>query len=79
RGCSNHYRGETVRELGGCSNCGNCDDLDTIMHSDCPEDIPPGCGFCSVSATFGAPLSKPMKLVKTEVEALLNKGVLHYN
>ena len=75
RGCSNHYRGETVRDLGGCSNCGNCDDLDTIMHGDCPEDIPPGCGFCSVSATFGAPLSKPMELVTTEVKALLNKGV----
>ncbi|MHA1550983.1 MAG: B12-binding domain-containing radical SAM protein [Candidatus Heimdallarchaeaceae archaeon] len=75
RGCSNHYRGETVKELGGCSNCGNCDDLDTIKHGDCPEDIPPGCGFCSVSATFGAPLSKPMKLVENEIEALLNKGV----
>ncbi len=75
RGCSNHYRGETVRELGGCSNCGNCDDLDTIMSGDCPENIPPGCGFCSVSATFGAPLSKPIKLVENEIKALLNKGV----
>ncbi|MCG3224545.1 MAG: hypothetical protein H7647_08770, partial [Candidatus Heimdallarchaeota archaeon] len=43
RGCSNHYRGEIVRDLGGCSNCGNCDDIDTIKHGDCPEDIPPGC------------------------------------
>jgi radical SAM superfamily enzyme YgiQ (UPF0313 family) len=75
RGCSNHYRGEIVRDLGGCSNCGNCDDIDTIKHGDCPEDIPPGCGFCSVSATFGAPLSKPMKQVENEIEALLNKGV----
>ncbi|MBY9002163.1 MAG: radical SAM protein [Candidatus Heimdallarchaeota archaeon] len=74
RGCSNHYRGETVRELGGCSDCGNCDSLDDITRGECPEDIPPGCGFCSVSAVFGAPVSRTLKMVSDEIEALLEKG-----
>ncbi|MCE7739518.1 MAG: radical SAM protein [Candidatus Heimdallarchaeota archaeon] len=75
RGCSNHYRGELVKTAGGCSECGECDDPDTISTGDCPENIPAGCGFCSVSATFGAPRSKKLNQVEKEVEDLLNKGV----
>ena len=75
RGCSNHYRGDIVRELGNCSNCGNCDSLDDIKHGDCPEDIPPGCGFCSVSETFGAPLSRDIELISKEIRELFEEGV----
>ena len=75
RGCSNHYRGDLVKTAGGCSECGECDDPDTIISGDCPEDIPSGCGFCSVSSTFGAPRSKKIDLISKEVEELLNHGV----
>ena len=75
RGCSNHYRGEIVRKEGGCSDCGNCDSPDNVLTDDCPEDIPPGCGFCSVPATFGPPRSKPIELIVEEVKSLFEKGV----
>ncbi len=74
RGCSNHYRGDLVQTAGGCSECGVCDDPDIINTGDCPEDIPAGCGFCSVSATFGAPRSKELELAIQEVESLFKVG-----
>jgi len=75
RGCSNHFRGEIVQQAGGCSNCGNCDSIDTIFSSECPEDIPPGCGFCSVPHTFGGPISRKIEIIEREVKALFEKGV----
>ncbi len=75
RGCSNHYRGEIVRKEGECSDCGNCDSPDSVMTDECPEDIPPGCGFCSVPATFGPPRSKSIELIIDEVKSLFEKGV----
>jgi radical SAM superfamily enzyme YgiQ (UPF0313 family) len=75
RGCSNHYRGDLVRNAGGCSECGECDDPDMITTGDCPEDIPAGCGFCSVSSIFGPPRSKKIELVADEVEQLFDQGV----
>ena len=75
RGCSNHYRGEIVRTEGGCSNCGNCDSPDDVVTGKCPEDIPPGCGFCSVPTTFGSPRSKSIELIINEVKSLFEKGV----
>ncbi len=75
RGCSNHYRGDIVKEKGGCSDCSNCSDPETIINGDCPEDIPPGCGFCSVPSTFGAPKSRDIDLIVDEVKNLLSEGV----
>lgn len=75
RGCSNHFRGDIVKKQGGCSDCGNCEDPDTVFRADCPEDIPPGCGFCSVPATFGSPRSKSKALVVKEIKELFQKGV----
>jgi len=75
RGCSNYFRGSLVKNYGNCSDCGNCEDPDTIITDDCPENIPPGCGFCSVPSTFGPPRSKSVDLVVKEVKELLNLGV----
>ncbi|MHA1199085.1 MAG: B12-binding domain-containing radical SAM protein [Candidatus Heimdallarchaeaceae archaeon] len=75
RGCSNHYRGSIAKSHGECSDCGNCEDPDTVVTADCPEDIPPGCGFCSVPSTFGPPRSKSKELVVEEIKELLDKGV----
>ena len=75
RGCSNFYRGSLVKSEGGCSDCGNCEDPDKITTGNCPQNIPPGCGFCSVPATFGPPRSKPKELVIKEITELFSKGV----
>ncbi|MEE9409384.1 MAG: radical SAM protein, partial [Candidatus Heimdallarchaeota archaeon] len=75
RGCSNHYRGSLVKQQGGCLDCDNCDDPSTIIDGECPEDIPPGCGFCSVPATFGFPRSRNIDFIVDEVIELYNNGV----
>ena len=75
RGCSNHYRGEIVRNEGGCSDCGNCNSPDEVFTEKCPENIPPGCGFCSVPATFGSPRSKSIEMIAEEVNSLFKEGV----
>jgi radical SAM superfamily enzyme YgiQ (UPF0313 family) len=74
RGCSNFYRGELVKQSGSCSDCGNCDDIDEILVGDCPEDILPGCGFCSVPSVFGPSRSRSIDLIVKEVEGLFNEG-----
>ena len=75
RGCSNFYRGALVKQAGGCSDCGNCEDMDKITIGDCPEDIPPGCGFCSVPSIFGPSRSRSIDSIVKEVDGLFNKGV----
>lgn len=75
RGCSNFYRGELVKQSGGCSDCGNCEDIDEIITGNCPEEIPPGCGFCSVPSIFGPSRSRSIESIETEVADLFNNGV----
>jgi radical SAM superfamily enzyme YgiQ (UPF0313 family) len=75
RGCSNFYRGELVKQAGECSECGNCEEMDKITLGDCPEDIPPGCGFCSVPSIFGPSRSRSIGSIVKEVEGLFKKGV----
>ncbi len=75
RGCSNFYRGELVKQSRGCSECGNCEDIDEIITGDCPEDIPPGCGFCSVPSIFGPSRSRTIDSIVTEVGGLFKNGV----
>ncbi len=75
RGCSNHFRGDIVKSIGGCSECGNCESPETVSTDECPEDIPSGCGFCSVPTLFGPPRSRPLKLILDEVESLFSQGV----
>jgi tRNA A37 methylthiotransferase MiaB len=42
---------------------------------DCPEDIPPGCGFCSVPNTWGPPRSRYAESITDEVAQLIDLGV----
>lgn len=76
RGCSN-FRRTTVKLPDGrqCSSCGNCDSDDYLARTDCPEKIPPGCGFCSVPATWGQPRSRSVDSIVNETTELLELGV----
>ncbi len=76
RGCSNFRRTKLPlpndRE---CTYCDNCDSEDSLARIDCPESIPPGCGFCSVPNTWGPPRSKSTESIAREVRELIDLGV----
>jgi radical SAM superfamily enzyme YgiQ (UPF0313 family) len=76
RGCSN-FRRTTLPLKDGrhCTDCGNCDSNDPDIRIACPEDIPPGCGFCSVPSTWGPPRSRSQDVIVREVKELLDLDV----
>ncbi len=76
RGCANFRRPRYPLAKGiQCTECGNCDAEDPLVRMDCPEDIPPGCGFCSVPGTWGPPRSKTSNSIVKEIKELLDLGV----
>jgi len=76
RGCSNMRRTRLRLPDGRkCSDCGNCDSDELAARIACPENIPPGCGFCSVPATWGPPRSRSADAIVEEVRGLLDLGV----
>ncbi|MHA2312574.1 MAG: B12-binding domain-containing radical SAM protein [Candidatus Thorarchaeota archaeon] len=76
RGCSN-FRRTTIELPSGqeCTDCSNCDSPDLETRMDCPENIPPGCGFCSVPGTWGPPRSRSVDSIVLEVSNLIDLGV----
>ncbi|MFW9787063.1 MAG: B12-binding domain-containing radical SAM protein [Candidatus Thorarchaeota archaeon] len=76
RGCSNFRRTKHPLVNGSqCTECSNCDSKDSLTRMDCPEDIPPGCGFCSVPGTWGPPRSRSAASIVEEVKELIDLGV----
>ncbi len=76
RGCSNSYR--TTLELPDgrrCSGCGLCREGEGVERWNCPEGIPPGCGFCSVPSLFGPARSKDLGAIIEEARGLVEHGV----
>jgi len=76
RGCSN-FRRTTITLPSGqeCTDCSNCDSPDLSTRLDCPENIPPGCGFCSVPGIWGPPRSRAEEAIVCEVSELIELGV----
>jgi radical SAM superfamily enzyme YgiQ (UPF0313 family) len=76
RGCSNFKRTTLPLPDGReCADCSNCESESTEQRLDCPEDIPAGCGFCSVPQTWGPPRSRSPDSIVQEVQDLLDLGV----
>ena len=76
RGCSNFYRPTIPLPDGrACDFCNVCRTGPLKARLFCHVNIPPGCGYCSVPAVFGAPRSRRVKMIKKEIEELLDKGV----
>jgi len=75
RGCSNYNRARTGPLGGSCTNCRRCTEAGLTERYDCPEGIPPGCGYCSVPSLYGPPRSKPTGILVQEVRGLAEKGV----
>lgn len=70
RGCSNFFR----VKLPSCTYCGNCESSDLLKRISCPQNIPPGCGYCSVPTIFGYPKSREKKLIVSEIKELVKLG-----
>ena len=75
RGCSNYHRARIGPVGDSCTYCEQCTESGLIDRYDCPEGIPPGCGYCSVPSLYGPPRSRPKELVIEEARKLLDLGV----
>ncbi len=72
RGCSNYRR----PMLGGkCPpNCHRCDSSGMDLSNVCPQEIPPGCGYCGTHAMFGPPKSRAIPSIILEIRDLISLG-----
>ncbi|MBU7004881.1 MAG: B12-binding domain-containing radical SAM protein [Theionarchaea archaeon] len=71
RGCSNFNRTRMPTSRGRrCTEC-----MDDCRDARCPEEIPVGCGFCAIPATFGSPKSRRVDSVAEEIDQLVGAGV----
>jgi radical SAM superfamily enzyme YgiQ (UPF0313 family) len=79
RGCSN-FNGTRIKLIDGreCSECGYCETDCLEDRANCPESIPPGCGFCSVPSLFGPARSKTVDHIVSEIKELLSFGVKRF-
>ncbi len=75
RGCSNFHRPLIAGYKGlNCMKCMLCYHENLSLRLNCPANIPPGCGFCSVPYQFGSPRSRLPKSVIEEINGLIKHG-----
>jgi radical SAM superfamily enzyme YgiQ (UPF0313 family) len=75
RGCSNYHRARLGPIGQKCVYCESCTEAGLYERYDCPQGIPPGCGYCSVPSLYGPPRTRPHELIVDEVKGLLDLGV----
>ena len=75
RGCSNYHRARIGPIGDSCTYCEQCTESGLTERYDCPQGIPPGCGYCSVPSLYGPPRSRPKELIIDEARKLLDLGV----
>ncbi|MHA1784197.1 MAG: B12-binding domain-containing radical SAM protein [Candidatus Helarchaeota archaeon] len=75
RGCSNFNR-TTFRLPNGnkCANCNICEE-NPNDRMNCPHNIPPGCGYCSVPSVYGPSRSKTKENLLLDINNLVREGV----
>jgi len=71
RGCSNFARPLVRAGKLNCVLCMKCRSPILSERINCPSNIPPGCGFCSVPFISGYPRSRSVKSIVNEVEELV--------
>ncbi len=72
RSCSNFYRPRLIASPEICESCpSQCSDM-------CPQNIPPGCGYCSIPSLYGPPKSRGEESILREIEELAIAGVRRF-
>ncbi len=74
RGCSNFYRPLIVLPR-NAKCCNLCFEGPLEFRTECPYNIPPGCGYCSVPALYGPSRSRSIGTIFEEIKGLINVGV----
>jgi radical SAM superfamily enzyme YgiQ (UPF0313 family) len=75
RGCSNYRRTSIPIENHVCNpSCGLCRGDTFKTTRNCPEEIPPGCGFCSTNFLHGPVRSKTVEVIIKEIQELIKLG-----
>ncbi len=75
RGCSNYHRAQGALPEETSEACDLCRSGGLETRYDCPQGVPPGCGYCSVPSLFGPPKSRSVEKIQEEIESLLGEGV----
>lgn len=75
RGCSNFHRPLiSISDRRQCIKCLQCYSTDLTKRLICPQNIYPGCGFCSIPFVFGPPRSRSVNSIVSEIKELIRHG-----
>ncbi|MEM0027258.1 MAG: radical SAM protein [Ignisphaera sp.] len=75
RGCSNFRRPIQTFDGRYCIRCDMCYRGSLSSRINCPVNIPPGCGYCSVPVIHGPARSRDLFTIVEEIERLAKIGV----
>lgn len=74
RGCSNFHKPKRYHGKACIEGCEKCESDDLSERLICPQGIPSGCGFCSVSGLYGPPRSREQEVIVKEIKGLIDRG-----